>query len=82
MNGVRQLVGLYKDFILADDILKGASKRQKAFKASGNKQLNHVRGTDGWFRSMLVLEVRLPSASCLPYPNYCAHLCFDFRFEQ
>jgi len=58
MNGVRQLVGLYKDFILADDILKGASKRQKAFKASGNKQLNHVRGTDGWFRSMLVLEVR------------------------
>lgn len=61
MNGMRQFVGLYKNYKLADDILKGASKREKAFKASGAKQLNHVRGTDGWFRSMLVLEVRFRS---------------------
>mmetsp|Transcript_8461 Transcript_8461/g.20368 ORF Transcript_8461/g.20368 Transcript_8461/m.20368 type:complete len:446 (+) Transcript_8461:146-1483(+) len=58
MNGFRQFVGLYKNFPLADDVLKGASYRQEAFKESGKKQLNHVRGTDGWFRSMLTLEVR------------------------
>ena len=58
MNGFRQLVGLYKNYPLADQILEGSSRRQAAFKESGKKQLNHVRGTDGWFRSMLVLEVR------------------------
>ena len=59
INAVRQVVGLYKNFVLADEILKGSSKRERAFKTSGTKQLNHVRGTDGWFRSMLVIEVRL-----------------------
>lgn len=24
--------------------------------------MNHIRGTDGWFRSMLVLEVRVERA--------------------
>jgi hypothetical protein len=57
MNGVRQFVGLYKNFKLADDILTGASTRENAFKRSGVKQMNHARGTDGWFRSMFVLEV-------------------------
>ena len=59
MNTVRHSVGLYLNYPLANSILDGSSKREIAFKLSGIKQMNHVRGTDGWFKSMFVLEVRL-----------------------
>lgn len=60
MNDVRNAVGLYTiRYPLAHSFLEGATKRESAFKKSGTKQMNHVRGTDGWFRSMLVLEVRI-----------------------
>ena len=58
MNTVRHSVGLYLYYPLANSILDGSSKREIAFKLSGIKQMNHVRGTDGWFKSMFVLEVR------------------------
>lgn len=58
MNTVRLRVGLYRNFPLARDILDGAAKREAALKKSGHKQMNHVRGTDGWWRSMLVIEDR------------------------
>ena len=58
MNTVRHSVGLYLNYPLANSILDGSSKREIAFKLSGIKQMNHVRGTDGWFKSMFVLEVR------------------------
>ena len=59
MNVVRKSLGLYQDYPLANALLAGSSKRAASFKQSGHKQLNHVRGTDGWWRSMLVIEVRL-----------------------
>ena len=58
MNVVRKSLGLYQDYPLANALLAGSSKRAASFKQSGHKQLNHVRGTDGWWRSMLVIEVR------------------------
>ena len=58
MNVVRKSLGLYSDYPLANSLLNGSTKREKSFKTSGKKQLNHVRGTDGWWRSMLVVEVR------------------------
>ena len=58
MNNVRFGVGLYRNFPLANAILAGSYKRETALKQSGHKQMNHVRGTDGWWRSMLVIEDR------------------------
>jgi len=58
MDEVRWKVGLYQNFPLANAILKGSSKREKALQESGFNQMNHVRGTDGWWRSMLVIEDR------------------------
>mmetsp|Transcript_26155 Transcript_26155/g.72991 ORF Transcript_26155/g.72991 Transcript_26155/m.72991 type:complete len:502 (-) Transcript_26155:208-1713(-) len=58
INSMRCSLGLYRDYPLANSILSNAAVREKALKFSGKKQLNHVRGTDGWWRSMLVLEVR------------------------
>eukprot|EP00934_Nitzschia_sp_Nitz4_P006552 Nitzschia sp. Nitz4//scaffold58_size112336//30470//31967//NITZ4_004023-RA/size112336-augustus-gene-0.2-mRNA-1//1//CDS//3329554959//6542//frame0 len=66
MNDVRHAVGLYVNYPLANDILAGANKREQSFKAGGAKQMNHVRGTDGWFRSMMVLEVRAFDNYILP----------------
>lgn len=78
MNGVRQFLGLYRNFELADDILSGATKREEAFKKSGAKQLNHVRGTDGWFRSMFVLEVRQTGTKTL-IRTKCTLVLYLFR---
>ena len=64
MNTVRHSVGLYLNYPLANSILDGSSKREIAFKLSGIKQMNHVRGTDGWFKSMFVLEVRIVVLLC------------------
>lgn len=47
--------------------------REAAFKKRGTKQLNHVRGTDGWWLSMMVIEVR-----CFQY-NYAEFLLLNNR---
>mmetsp|Transcript_59228 Transcript_59228/g.171144 ORF Transcript_59228/g.171144 Transcript_59228/m.171144 type:complete len:419 (-) Transcript_59228:179-1435(-) len=66
MNDMRYSVGLYNKYILANEMLSGSGKREKAFKAGGHKQMNHRRGTDGWFLSMFVLEVRAFDNYLLP----------------
>jgi putative membrane protein len=58
MNAVRLKVGLYQNFPLANAILHGSHKREVALKTSGDKQMNHVRGTDGWYRSIMIVEDR------------------------
>ena len=58
MDEVRWKVGLYQNFPLANAILKASHKRETALQKSAHKQMNHVRGTDGWWRSMLVIEDR------------------------
>ena len=58
MNHVRLKVGLYQNYPLANAILRGSDAREKALRRGGHKQMNHVRGTDGWWRSMLVVEDR------------------------
>ena len=81
MNNVRCSLGLYNNHPLAQTILLGAPKRTAAFKTSGAKQLNHVRGTDGWWRTIMMIEVRffqlvqLPSYDRFPAEPYC-FICF------
>ena len=58
MNAVRLKVGLYQNFPLANAILHGSHRREVALKKSGDKQMNHVRGTDGWYRSIMIVEDR------------------------
>mmetsp|Transcript_17810 Transcript_17810/g.44437 ORF Transcript_17810/g.44437 Transcript_17810/m.44437 type:complete len:498 (-) Transcript_17810:69-1562(-) len=58
MDEVRWKVGLYQNFPLANGILRNSQKRETALMKSGDKQMNHVRGTDGWWLSMLVIEDR------------------------
>jgi putative membrane protein len=58
MNEVRLKVGLYQNFPLANAILHGSHRREVALKKSGDKQMSHVRGTDGWYRSIMIIEDR------------------------
>jgi hypothetical protein len=39
------------------NVLSPFLKREAAFKKGGAKQMNHVRGTDGWTRTLFVSEV-------------------------
>ena len=71
MNDVRFGVGLYQNFPLANAILAGSYKRERALKKSGHKQMNHVRGTDGWWRSMLVIEDRAIDTYLGPWIVVC-----------
>jgi putative membrane protein len=73
MNHVRLGVGLYKNFPLAHATLEGSEKREAALKESGHKQMNHVRGTDGWWRSMLVIEDRAIDNYLGPWILICAN---------
>lgn len=73
MNHVRLGVGLYKNFPLAHAALEGSEKREAALKESGHKQMNHVRGTDGWWRSMLVIEDRAIDNYLGPWILICAN---------
>lgn len=54
----RWSIGLYANHPLANDLLKDSKPREIALKRAADKQLNHVRGTDGWWRTMLVIEDR------------------------
>ena len=54
----RWSVGLYANHPLANSLLKDAKTREIALKKACKKQTNHVRGTDNWYRTMLVVEDR------------------------
>ncbi|VEU34114.1 unnamed protein product [Pseudo-nitzschia multistriata] len=58
MDRVRLGVGLYRNFPLARQALQNSQNRQAALKKGGHKQMNHVRGTDGWWRTLLTIEDR------------------------
>lgn len=58
MNNVRFQIGLYKNYPLAQSLLAGATKREKILKENGIKQTDHIKGTDGWMRSMMAVEPR------------------------
>jgi len=58
MNHVRLGVGLYQNHPLANDMLLHSSTRETALQEGGAIQMNHVRGTDGWWRSFFIIQDR------------------------
>ena len=71
MNGLRFQLGLYANYPLANAILCGGSKREAALKSAGSKQMNHVRGTDGFLRTIFVLEARAIDKYIYPWLLIC-----------
>jgi len=71
MNRVRLGVGLYRNFPLAHLTLANSPKRKAAFRKRGHKQMNHVRGTDGWWRTLLVIEDRALDNFLGPWTLVC-----------
>lgn len=53
MNNIRLSIGLYKGYPLAQSMLNGATIREKILKEHGVKQTDHIKGTDGWIKSMV-----------------------------
>jgi hypothetical protein len=57
MQTVRKSIGLYTSYPFAQALLEGEKIRENTLRKNCRKQINHVKGTDGWIKSMLVLEV-------------------------
>jgi hypothetical protein len=57
MDRFRHSMGLYHEYALAESMIGGEKERDKALLESGGKQLNHVKATDGWLRSMITIDV-------------------------
>ena len=53
MNHIRLSIGLYKGYPLAQAMLNGATIRERILKEHGVKQTDHIKGTDGWMKSMV-----------------------------
>ena len=67
MNHIRLSTGLYKGYPLAQALLKGAPAREKILKEHGVKQTNHIKGTDGWMKSMCAWEPRAIDNFIMPW---------------
>jgi len=57
VQNVRLNVGLYMDYPLAQSLLEGEEIREGILRKNCKKQINHVKCTDGWIKSMFVLGV-------------------------
>lgn len=53
MNHIRLSIGLYKGYPLAQAMLNGSTTRERILKEHGVKQTDHIKGTDGWMKSMV-----------------------------
>uniref|UniRef100_A0A7S1VRX8 Bestrophin homolog n=1 Tax=Grammatophora oceanica TaxID=210454 RepID=A0A7S1VRX8_9STRA len=58
MASIRLNLGLYGTYPLAKALLKHAAKRHAFLKQMGHKQIRSVKGTDGWFASILLWDAR------------------------
>ncbi|CAB9499612.1 UPF0187 protein [Seminavis robusta] len=67
MNHIRLSVGLYKGFPLAQSLLKGSPARERILKEHGIKQTDHIKGTDGWMKSMCAWEPRAIDNFLVPW---------------
>jgi len=73
MNRVRLEVGLYRNFPLAHNALSHSQKRVAALKENGQKQMDHVRATDGWWRTLLVVDERAIDNYLGPWLLICSN---------